>query len=599
MSKEFHYRWTWKLKSTPEELWPLVADTNRFNYDAGLSVVRRDSENGELPNARRRLSFSSVGVGVAWEEEPFEWVEPRRFGVRRNYFKGPIAHMRVQVNLEPIATGTELTYQIWVRERNFLGRLAIPIQIGILTARSFASVFQQYDRQLRQSDYSARVYATGDVRFEPGGKERLARIHKALLGKGVSPDLLFPIVEFIATASDLQASQLRPYELADLWGQPRRDLLETCLSATREGLLEYEWHLLCPLCRGAKARSQSLGDVVSRVHCDTCNIDFEVNFHQSVELTFHPNPSIRSILIGEYCIAGPRVTPHVVSQQLLQSGEERSIQQSLESGRYRLRTLQVLGGQYLKADDLEPRHNVGIRLGHEGWATDELAVNSDASITMANDTSEEQLFVLERLALNDQAATGADVIRLQRFRDLFAEEALRPGERISVGSQAIVFTDLFGSTEFYNSVGDASAFGMVMSHFDVIRESIEAEGGTVVKTMGDAVMAVFKRPISALKALRHAQEQMARKDSLDGFRLKVGIHYGSSVNIASRLEGLSLGADVVVSENVYEDGEVSEYLLNEPGIEVEKIEESLKGFSGKRFRLKRVRSSHLNQAIGD
>ena len=182
------------------------------------------------------------------------------------------------------------------------------------------------------------------------------------------------------------------------------------------------------------------------------------------------------------------------------------------------------------------------------------------------------------------------------------------------GSQAIVFTDLFGSTEFYNSVGDASAFGMVMSHFDVIRESIEAEGGTVVKTMGDAVMAVFKRPISALKALRHAQEQMARKDSLDGFRLKVGIHYGpcvavtmngrldyfgSSVNIASRLEGLSLGADVVVSENVYEDGEVSEYLLNEPGIEVEKIEESLKGFSGKRFRLKRVRSSHLNQAIGD
>jgi adenylate cyclase len=299
------------------------------------------------------------------------------------------------------------------------------------------------------------------------------------------PDALLPIVDFVATANDLQASQLRPYELADHWGQPRRDLLETCLSATRAGLLEYEWHLLCPLCRGAKARHQSLGDVVSQVHCDTCNIDFEVNFDQSVELTFHPNPSIRSILVGEYCIAGPGVTPHVVSQQLISRGEQRTIAPSLESGRYRLRALNTSGGQYLRADDLQSRQAFDVTLDSDGWSSDELAINSDSSITIVNQTDAEQLFFLERLALNDQAATGADVIRLQKFRDLFAEEALRPGERISVGSQAIVFTDLYGSTELYNDVGDASAFGMVMSHFDVIKDAVEAEGGTIVKTMGD------------------------------------------------------------------------------------------------------------------
>jgi hypothetical protein len=139
MSREFHYRWSWQLQSSPEELWPLVADTNRFNFDAGLPHVKRESADGQLENARRRLSLSRLGVEVAWEEEPFEWVEPKRFGVRRTYSKGPIATLRVQADLEAVDDGTSLTYQIWVSERNFLGRLAIPIQIGILTARSFSS----------------------------------------------------------------------------------------------------------------------------------------------------------------------------------------------------------------------------------------------------------------------------------------------------------------------------------------------------------------------------------------------------------------------------------------------------------------------------
>ena len=36
MAKEFHYTWTWDLESSPEALWPLVSDTNRFNRESGL-----------------------------------------------------------------------------------------------------------------------------------------------------------------------------------------------------------------------------------------------------------------------------------------------------------------------------------------------------------------------------------------------------------------------------------------------------------------------------------------------------------------------------------------------------------------------------------
>ena len=75
--KEFHYRWEWQLQYGPELLWPLVADTNRFNKDTGLPPLDREGGKEEpLRNARRRLRFFKLGFKVEWEEEPFEWWSP-------------------------------------------------------------------------------------------------------------------------------------------------------------------------------------------------------------------------------------------------------------------------------------------------------------------------------------------------------------------------------------------------------------------------------------------------------------------------------------------------------------------------------------------
>ena len=164
---------------------------------------------------------------------------------------------------------------------------------------------------------------------------------------------------------------------------------------------------------------------------------------------------------------------------------------------------------------------------------------------------------MERLAWSDQAATAAEVTALQCFRDLFSEEALRPGERISVGSLTILFTDLCGSTRLYKEVGDAPAFGLVMGHFDLLLEAIATEEGAVVKTIGDAVMTVFRRPVGAVRAILRVQQALAiAPGKLGDLQLKAGMHYGpciavtlndkldyfgSTVNIASRLEHLSEG----------------------------------------------------------
>lgn len=354
VNRVFHYRWEWRLRSSPEALWSSVADTNRFNMETGLPPVHRAVDHDPLSraNARRRLKFTKFGLTVEWEEDPFEWVEPRCFGVVRRYSKGPVKTMRVRADLTSLEDGgTRLVYQVWAEPRNILGFLAIPIQIGVVSARSFGNIFRQFDNQAEHGSPASGLSSRGGglVKFTSGGRQRLAAAHKSLLNEGIDPQMAERLVDVVEHADEMAASQLRPYELADVWGLPRKSVIEAFLVATRIGLVEFEWHLLCPLCRGAKAKSPSLAGIEPQVHCDTCNIDFDVNFDRAVELTFHPNPSIRHIVMGEFCIAGPRVTPHVVLQQLLPADERREVELVLERGRYRLRTLSLPGGRYLAA----------------------------------------------------------------------------------------------------------------------------------------------------------------------------------------------------------------------------------------------------------
>ncbi|HEX5707397.1 MAG TPA: adenylate/guanylate cyclase domain-containing protein, partial [Pyrinomonadaceae bacterium] len=291
-------------------------------------------------------------------------------------------------------------------------------------------------------------------------------------------------------------------------------------------------------------------------------------------------------------------------QQLVAAGQAREVAARLEEGRYRLRASAMTGARALRvAEDGAAR--VTLRASEEGWPGDESEMSAEPLLNFENATQAEQLFILERTAWSDQAATAAEVTALQLFRDLFAEEALRPGEQISVGQLTLVFTDLRSSTQLYREIGDAVAFGTVMSHFDVLREAIADEGGSIVKTLGDAVMAVFTRPAPALRAVMRAQKLLASPPA--GARplmLKAGIHtgpciavtlngrldyFGSNVNIAARLEPLSTGADCVISESVHSDPKVASMLAGEGrGLAFEPLRTSLKGFDAESFELWRV-----------
>lgn len=598
-SKEFHYRWEYDLQASPEQLWPLVADTNRFNRDAGVPAVEALGLSGRA----RRLRLFKFGIPIEWEEQPFEWIRPYRFGVVRRYTKGPVSEMRVQAELKQRPEGgTKLIYEVWAQPRNPLGRIAIPVQIGLLSKRSFGEIFRRYDDEIKNG--TPLLYQPSPANFAQGGRARLKVLSERLIAQGAQALIVKRLEELIEQTDDITLSRIRSHALADYWEMPRRDVLEVCLWATRVGLLDLQWEMICPHCRGSAQTSRSLTGIKSEVYCETCEVDFSINFDRAVELTFSPNPSVRIVEGQQFCVGGPQVTPHIIIQQLLAPGAKRELSIPLEMGRYRLRSSELADGQYLQAS-AEGSPEATVRASDEGWTNEELQLTTMPKILLENATDKEQWFVLERMAWSDQAATAAEVTALQVFRDLFANEALRPGEQISVGTLTVLFTDLRGSTQLYREIGDAPAFGCVMNHFDVLRDAIAEEDGALVKTIGDAVMAVFRRPAGALRAILKAQQVLASPpEGMRPLMLKVGIHagpciavtlngrldyFGCTVNMAARLEGLSSGGDVVISSAVHADPEVAEMIEGaEAELTAAQFEVMLKGFDEEQFELWRV-----------
>jgi class 3 adenylate cyclase len=603
---EKHYRWSWHLRSRPEALWPLVSDTDRTNRDCGFPPfeVRAPAAGGTAPPAGvRRLRSVYLGMVGEWEEREFEWVQPSRFAVERRFTRGPLAHMVQSCDLAPVeGGGTRLTYEMRVKAASPLGVAVIPFAIGLRMHRALDRVFRGYDASVA-NDGAARAQAR--PARPSSGSPRLASIVERLVTDAHQPaDLVARLGDYVVRADDFSASKMRPYALADAWGADRRATLDLCLHATRAGMLDFSWQVLCPHCRGSKPGRADLSGITAEEHCDSCGIDFTVNFDQSVELTFVPNATLRRVTRVEYCMGGPQITPHVVAQKVVEPGQSFSVALAFPEGRYRVRNPGIAVQQAFRIDR-GGLPSARMLIGPALAPVSEPALAPGGTLVIENADTESHLAVIERVAWGDQAVTAAAVTSRQIFRDLFSREILRKGERISVGVITIVFTDLKNSTQLYQEIGDATAFGRVLGHFDQIKAAVAEEGGGIVKTMGDAVMASFTHPGAALRAMRRAQA--ALQSPTDGrmpFALKCSIHqgpclainqndrldyFGTTVNVGARLCSLSTGSDIVVSGPVLGDPEVAT-LMESGGEQLRARQDSaaLKGIGGDAFEFWRL-----------
>ena len=106
--------------------------------------------------------------------------------------------------------------------------------------------------------------------------------------------------------------------------------------------------------------------------------------------------------------------------------------------------------------------------------------------------------------------TAKRLLSNQTFRDIYRTDTLDVDQRLKITSLTFLFTDLRGSTELYERVGDLVAFDLVRAHFDVLHEIVAAEAGAVVKTIGDAVMATFPTPDRAVAAALKMRDAMRK-----------------------------------------------------------------------------------------
>ena len=187
--------------------------------------------------------------------------------------------------------------------------------------------------------------------------------------------------------------------------------------------------------------------------------------------------------------------------------------------------------------------------------------------------------------------TAKRLLSNQTFRDIYRADTLAVDQRLKITSLTFLFTDLKGSTELYERVGDLVAFDLVRAHFRLLNEIVAAEGGAVVKTIGDAVMATFPTPDRAMAAALRMRE--AWKALNEDLFLKIGIHegpclavslndrqdyFGQTVNIASRVQELALSRSIFATGQVVGNSEASK-LLQSSGIAPMPQKHSLRGIA--------------------
>jgi class 3 adenylate cyclase len=131
----------------------------------------------------------------------------------------------------------------------------------------------------------------------------------------------------------------------------------------------------------------------------------------------------------------------------------------------------------------------------------------------------------------------------------------------------VLFTDLKGSTSYFEKFGDSAGLLMVHRCNTMLAEAVERQGGKVIKTIGDAVMASFENNAEAIAAAIEMQEAIAAdnagKSGAEKISIRIGINYGLGivksndvfgdvVNVASRVEGAASPEQILISLSLYE-----------------------------------------------
>ena len=454
----------------------------------------------------------------------------------------------------------------------------------------------------------------------------------SVLKQTADPAVTDAIAELIGKGEDHELNRINALDFSRRRGFDEEHVISAFLHASRLGLFDLTWNVLCPGCSGVLDAHDTLKSLRHEdYHCGLCACGYEPSVDEQVEVAFTVSPKIRRIAAHD-----PNTLPvwEYYKQVFWSSGIDLNIDTfpslaeemtldalELPAGEKAVLSLQ-LPQQFIIA--FEPVTHSAHFIDVQGEPTKErqqlaLVYNKahppTGSITLrpgplrlsldnqAGVRTLPSVFIAgealhEMLGKRRPFLTAKRMLSNQTFRDVFKADNLNIDQRLKITSLTFLFTDLKGSTALYERVGDLAAFDLVRAHFQALLGIISSEKGAVVKTIGDAVMATFVRPEHAIVAglrMRAAMDELNAQRGRDDLVVKIGIHegpclavmlnerqdyFGQTVNIAARVQGLSTSQAIHVTGPVIDAPAVAAILEKQAITPIQK-QAALRGIADK------------------
>ncbi|MBV8889783.1 MAG: adenylate/guanylate cyclase domain-containing protein [Alphaproteobacteria bacterium] len=433
----------------------------------------------------------------------------------------------------------------------------------------------------------------------------------AVLRQTAGAAIVDGIEAHLREAADRALCRINVLQFANQRRLDEEETIAAFLRAAHLGIFELSWNVLCPGCGGVLDEGMNLKSVNHDDYlCALCAGSYQPELDGMVEVTFTVNRRIRRIAAHS-----PHELPFAEYMRQIFWASAMEIPDELQPviDRITLDTLELPAGEkaqlsiHLPAEFLivfEPVTHAAQFIDVKGEPTRErqslsLVYNDVRAPTgtvemrpgplrlSLENRAEKRVLpgvwiagheLHELLAMRRPFLTAKRLLTNQTFRDIYGTQTLDDDQRLKITSLTFLFTDLKGSTQLYDRVGDLAAFDLVRTHFRVLQEIVAAEAGAIVKTIGDAVMATFPSPDRAVAAalrMREAMHELNRQRGSEDLILKIGIHegpclavmlnerqdfFGQTVNIAHRVQGLATSQSIWATGPVVENAQTASLL---------------------------------------
>ena len=538
-SRVLHFDFEWELESTPRQLWPLVTDTDRLNRAIGFEpvTVTRRFEPGR--GARVFTEGRKAGMAEVGEEHPYEWVEPRRMSILREYSEGPFRWMVsvVELSARP-GGGTTLIHRLRFEPSSWTIRVGSRWGVGVSLRKSLERVYRRIDATINGRVQRGPVAGIDPFEEPPPlaapRRQRLEAVLDRMAQGGLDPSNVERLGDHVARGSSQEVARIRPLALAERFGLDPDQLAAACLHGAREGLLVLHWDLLCPVCRVTCQTRDTLRAIGEHAHCDACDLDFQLDFAGSVEMIFSAHPEIRDADVGVYCTSGPAHSPHVFAQVRVAPGERIELELDLAAGSYRLRGPQLPWSIDFQVQPTGMTRRWEVNLASIAAKESVPRLRTGGQIlTLVNPHPRELVVRCERIAGRGDALTAARAMAMPLFRELFPGELLAPGRLAVVSTVNLLFAafDPAYVDLLYQKLGDARAFSVLYKQLERLGDAVRRGGGTLVKTTGDGVLAAFDKLTAAVTTALALLDQQAAGDADGVPRPRVSVHRGPALAV--------------------------------------------------------------------